>query len=304
MATGLPFEEFLPFAWKGIHAPIVTLKTSMRHDLAQHRMWKRDGANVESTGRAPLQFHATIPFLQTIAPAANEQWKDLYPGTFRKFLAESAKGTTGVLSHPTLGDINCKLESFEASLVRGGYESEVVWVETLTDDDQANSLAYDSPLSTASNYSLALTEQLKTAEDLKLPKFPNYGDRTLDDDLREIAGLINSVGLTGSRAFGKIDAFIYRINNIERAVKYSTNVFHIGIVQNTQRVKDAMRALKKDVLNKRRKTVLYYVRRPMTLSNVVREAGDNLNEIIELNPSLLSQAIIQPNTVVRYYAAA
>ncbi len=300
MAFGLPFEDFLPFSWKGIHAPLTSLKTSMRHDLAQHRMWKRDGANVESTGRAPLQFHASIPFLKTIAPAKTEQWTDLYPGTWRKFLSESAKGTTGELGHPTLGVIKCKLESFEATLTRGGYDADVTWVQTLTDDDEDKALVYDSPLSTATNYTLDLEVQIA---DIKQPEFPKY-NRTLTDDLREIAGLINSVGLTWSRVFGKIDAVIYRVNNIERSVKYSTNVFHIGITRNTQRIKDAMRTLKQDILNKRRKTVLYFVRKPMTLTNVVFATGDTLADVIELNPSLLSRAIIPANTVVRYYAAA
>lgn len=299
-----PFAEYLPFSWKNVHAPITAFRTSMRHDLAQHRMWKRDGANVESTGLAPLQFHATIPFLKTLAPAKNEKWTDLYPGVWRTFLSVSAKGTTGVLVHPELGDIKCKLESFESSTVRGGQECEVTWIQTLTDDDVNNSLTYETPLSNAVKYSLELTGQVKSAKDLDLPEFPKNGNRTLDDDLRDIAGLVNSVGLTGSRVFAKIDSVIYRVNAIERAVNYSTDVFKVGILQNTQRVKDAMRALKKDVLNKRRKTVLYYVRRPMTLSNIVHEAGDNLNDIVELNPKLLSLAVIPANTVVRYYAAA
>jgi len=298
MATGLPFEGFLPFSWKDIGAPLESISTILRHDLAQHRVWKRDGANVESTGRAPLQISAKIPFLQTIAKARNENWSNLYPNTYRKFLSVSAEGTTGVLSHPALGNINCKLESFTSNLVRGGMECDVSWIETLTDDDVATELSFSSPISSAITYSLELSGQVANIE---LPDYPKE-TRSLTDDLRDISGAINSIGLTGARIFGKIDAVIYRVNNIERALKYSTNVFHVGARQNVQRIKDAMRALKLDVMSKRKKTVLYFVRTPMTLAHVAHDTGDSIQDIVSLNPGILSSPIVPANTVVRYYA--
>lgn len=319
MGAFRPLESLNPCSWKGIEFPITMMRTQLKHDIAQHKTWGVDGARLEATGRAPLTFHANIPFINHISPGKNESWEFLYPQTYRKFLAQSAVGTSGILVHPELGPIKCKLDSCDTTwsgVRRGGVDVDASWTEDIDDDKTEDVFSKASPLAEAGQVMLALKETEDTFDGFKtvaaatstnnrvvLPDYPKR-KTSLADDLRKISGAINAIGLEGGRVFAHIDALIYRVNAIEQAAKRSTDVFTIGVIQNTQRAKDALRRLKKDILNKQRKTVIFVVRKPMTLAAIANATGDSVSDIAQLNPRIMSYPVVPKDTYIRYYTNA
>ena len=101
------FGELLPLQWKDVGIPYVDFKVTLRQDLAVHKFSDLDGADVEPTGRSPLEMTAKVPFLNNIARAPSETWSsgDLYPNQFRKFFAACVDRAPGYLQHPEFGPL-------------------------------------------------------------------------------------------------------------------------------------------------------------------------------------------------------
>lgn len=94
------FSKDLGFSWRAISVPLANIRIRLRQDLAEHKFSEKDGAEMEPTGRAPIEFTARIPFLNGAIPGSNEAWDPgtLYPGVLQKFLVAMFTKTKDVLS--------------------------------------------------------------------------------------------------------------------------------------------------------------------------------------------------------------
>src|SRR5580700_9335962 len=128
------FAALLELRWKDISFPYASLRNRLRQDLVIHKFADRDGAHVEGLGRHPFEFTARVPMLNGLDAGPNEHWqRPLYPFVRDNLLRAALDKTSGILQHPELGPITCKLETLDWELkaeVRSGVWVDVTWLET------------------------------------------------------------------------------------------------------------------------------------------------------------------------------
>jgi hypothetical protein len=325
VAAGAPADAahvlnyLVEYQWRGIGFPTESFTIELRQDLAIHKMTDRDGAYIEGTGRSPLQFSARIPFINGLTAGMNESWggTNLYPSQWRSFFAACADRSTGVLQHPELGPITCKLESCHTEWSGhslGGVWVNAVWLET--DDSDINqvtaALASPSPAGQVASASADLDNDVPNVIGPSLPTFPfSFSDLAF-----AIRGVIDTPSLMAKELGGRIDNILYQANTIVQALKgYSdaaqtlnpnggvgnTSALNWPIYDACMQVQSAAYDLKSLQLTSGKPVSFYRVTVDQPLFSVAQNIPAPLDDIFTLNPTLISQAIILSGTKVRYY---
>src|SRR5450631_3336877 len=205
------FAALIQMSWKGIAFPYIETDLELRQDLAIHKFVDRDGAHIEGTGRAPIQFTARIPFINGLQTGKNENWpRTLYPTVWKQFFAACADKSTGLLIHPELGEFTCKPESIHtrwAADARGGVYVNATWLET---DDGINeldrNLAAVSPTSNVQQAAAALDQQILTLNPNIVPK-PYTPPITFQDMVRSVRAVFDQGTLLQKQYAGRLDNF-------------------------------------------------------------------------------------------------
>ena len=297
------FEQLRPFKWRDVEFPVSSMRVTLAQGLAQHRYYGRDGANVEATGREPLQLHATIPFRNGIVPGKGERWGILYPTTFRAFLTAMADGRRGSLQHPELGDVQCKpmtCETHWEANRRDGCDVEATWVETVEDELDAVLINDESPVQQVELGALDLDAQYTDLAGL-IPSLPSY-QPSIADFLNSIAAIGDQVSLLKNRATGSIDSLMYHLNALQDSIERARTPLAWPAIDAIERVRAAAQNVQASLLAESRSIGLYTVNVTTTLAGLsllLPEA--NLVDVIKLNPTLVTRPTIPVGTVVRYY---
>jgi hypothetical protein len=297
---------------------------TLRHDLAIHKFADRDGAHIEATGRAPLQFEATIPFINTIATAGVETWhQPLYPAQFRKFVKACADKSTKKLQHPEFGLIDVKCEEFSTDwdgAKRGGVEVHVRWIES-TDkpDDLRQILADDSPAAALTASCRDLDLQVAAARTgITSPALPIPGQpppvfqpsaphlpvfsTSFSQFAMALRGVFDQVTLFQKRIGGAGDNIVYQANAIQQSLDRSSNALNWPIQKNCYVVKAAVSDLRQTILQKNKDVIMYVVPGDTTLAGIAAATGADVVDLMKLNKNLSSSPVIVKGTIVRYYA--
>lgn len=302
------FAGLLPLIWKDVDFPYTRLETDVRQDLAIHKFADRDGAHIEGTGRSPLQFTARIPMLNGLDAGINEHWqRPLYPFVRDNLLRAAVDKSSGVLQHPELGPITCKLESMRWVLdagVRSGVWVDVVWLEsddTGVDLDQA--LANPSPLANAQASANDLEFHLSTIDPKLIPHpyVPPFG---FDDLMNSIRGVVDTPTLLQKQYAGRIDNFIYECKALGASLDAAANALNWPMIQACERGKEACYDMKATLLTKGRPITFYLVLKDSTLSQVAAQIPAPIGQVIQLNPAYMASPLVSAGSVVRYYRAA
>jgi DNA circularisation protein N-terminus len=297
------FAQLLECSWRGISFPIVSVDVALRQDLVQHKYPGVDGANVEGTGRAPLEFRARIPFRNGVFPGKNERWSILYPDAYRLFQAAMADSSTGVFQHPELGPINCKPIEAHATwsaTSRDGVDVDASWIETEDQPTDTKALfVSSSPVTEAVIAGTTLDTEFPIAKGA-FPKLPTY-QPTLGDTLRSITGVTDQAAMLSRQAFGRIDAVKYRLDTMAASVSAAKSSVLWPVTQDIERAKAAIIDLKKYLAADGRPIVFYAVQRDTTLANLARLTGAAVGDLVKLNPSAVQDCIVPRGTIVRYY---
>lgn len=298
------FEQLLAFKWRDVEFPVTKMTVALAHDLVEHKYWGVDGARIEATGLAPMRFTAVIPFVNGIVPGKNERWSVLYPNAMRELLAACALRTTGILTHPELGEIPCKCERVEFDWSgdrRGGTECQVSWVETKQVADTENPFG-PSPVQ---EIALGALDLDASTEDLAaliptLPEFPT----TFTDLARSIQGVFDTVTLLSNSTAGKINAIVYRVEQLGDSVDRAKSALTWQTTNTIEHMKSDAHQLKENILKNESKFILkFLVHGDTTLAGVTAQLTDaKLADLIHLNPALMKNATVAKGTVIRYYA--
>jgi len=327
------FDQLGEFKWREISFPATTFRVTLRQDLAQHKFPDRDGAHIEATGRAPLEFSARIPFLNSIVPGKVETWGVLYPTQFRLFLAACADRTTGLLRHPELGAIRCKVESCDTvwdANVRAGVYVDVSWIESTFDPDESNAI-FESTSPVAESL-LAATDLDASIEDIQPapPELPEYSP-SFADSMRSLQAVGDQISLLSRRVSGIQDQVSYRANAIVESIgRATTSLSAAGVPQTVltsvtagrvtasatvagpaallwplamsgQRTLSAIDGLRKVLGTARKNIALYVVPKDSTLAGVASDVGASLSDLLKLNPTLVAGPVVTAKTIVRHY---
>lgn len=333
MATSL-FAQLLPFEWQSgggsppVQFPVVSMRVSLSHDIAEHKFWGKDSAKLEATGRNPLVFSAHIPFRNGIVPGKNEKWSTLYPTAYRDFLKATADRATGKLIHPELGACFCKVRSIDTTWDanrRDGCDVEATWEETLPDERDAVGLETSSPVTQAQLGALDLDAQI-TSVNPPLPKLPKY-EPDLAAAMRGIAAIGDQASLLAMRGAGVVDGVAYRLNAIEdsfskaaaapsRAAKRVKDIIHPDTTararnamgyparRSVARMRNALQDIRQKLLETGKPIVLYRVAKATTLAGIVSATHAPISDLMALNPTLLKSPVVPIGTIVRYYSSA
>lgn len=318
-------SKLLQFSWKGQPLPLVAMEFELRHDLAQHKYVGRDGALVENTGRAPIQFSATIPFRLGLVQGPRDGWTHpLYPTEWRRFMESAAESTAGILVHPELGPFTCKLESakspFDADR-RDGMDVMATWIETIENgDDLTKNLAAPSPISAASTATQNLDaiqgadpsqvptiyaqnlNNLPSATVAQLPVYPQY-KTTFSDLMRSVQAVSDQATIAVSRAGSPLAQLDYRARAISDSVKRFDNSLNWQAQRNAQLLLAAVYDLKTALLVSRRRIGLYPVPAASTLAMIAQTLNAKIAEVMALNPTLVRAPIVPKDSIVRYYSS-
>lgn len=317
------FEQLLPCTWRGIHFPVSTIRVSLAQDITEHKYWGKDGADVESTGRAPLEIEAVIPCFNGIVPGKGERWGVLYPTTFRQLLESFADRSKGDLQHPELGDITCKPVSFDFALDaqrRDGVEVTVKWIETFDDEAEGFNLEdFPSPIQVADLAALDLDssrEPLKAlVPDAELP------GEDFVSLMNKVTGFVDRITTIAQVIGNKPGQVLFRLEKLQNSVERARNALTWPIIDTIERAKGALLDIKDAVSTTHtvvgtgptqgqgvgsvaRKTARYLTPTVMTASHIQASLpkANTLDELIFLNPTLVSRTEVGPQTVIRYYA--
>ncbi len=300
------FEQLLPCEWRDVVFPLASLQLSFEQDLVEHKYWGVDGASVEATGRGTMKITAEIPFVNGIVPGKNERWRagELYPDGFRRFLKAFANRETGVLVHPEIGEITCKAHSFETKhdpLRRDGVIVTATWMETVLPTDDGQIAVGDSPVKViffaAQNLDSSDTDIRGLAPDM--PVF----EETFDSLANKLTGAIDKISTTAKLAAAGPGQMLNRIKQVEASVNRARSALGWPVQDSCTRMKLAVHDLPNAITKGGRKTLRYVTRAKTSLTGLLSALpGATIDDLIKLNPTLVSQFELPALTVIRYFA--
>jgi hypothetical protein len=306
-STDALFAALLELRWKDVSIPYTRLETRLRQDLAIHKFADRDGAYVEGTGRAPLEITAHLPLFNGLTAGANETWqRPLYPLTWRNLFRVCAQNTSGVLQHPELGSLTCKVETLTTvwdAAVRGGVACDISWIET--DDsgvDLDNDLATSSPLSNIVTAGDLLDGEAAQVATVSAPHLPTFSV-SFSDMAFAIRGVIDQTTILQQSFAGQINAMVYQCQALEDSLDQvgNQNALNWPINQQCEIAKSSCYDLKKTLLTKQQTVGLYTTQKDATFAQISNIIGADIGDLMTLNPAYVQSPVLPAGSVVRYY---
>ncbi len=306
IAQGEMFSKLLPASFRSVGFPVTKMRMRIAHELVKHAYWGVDGARIENTGLAPIEFSFSVPLVNGIVPGKSESWLPgrLYPDGMRSLVIMFARKETGILTHPEFGNVPVRAHTMDLDWSgdrRGGCECEMTFLQTLT-DNAVNVLERESPIG---ELQLAAQDLDASWEDLVglVPGLPKYAS-SFSDFLRAIAAIGDQTALLSARAAGKINAITYRVDAIQDSINRARSAQTWAATSAIERIKASTHDLRQKLLQAGRPVVLYVVPHDTTLAGVTVRLGDTtLGEVIKLNPGVMRSPVIPKGSVIRYYEA-
>ena len=306
--VGTLYQSLLPFEWNSVGIPYTEMRMTLRQDLVVHKFVDRDGAYVENTGRAPLQFEATCPFVNTLSAGLADSWKQpLYPTNWRALIEACKEGDTGTLQHPELGSITCKVETVTTTwkgTERGGPMVQITWIET--DDTNLsfiNALGQPSPISAANAACATLDSNLNDTDPSVVPDPPVFST-SFSSLMGQISGLSGQTELLSYEFGGQINAIIFQCNTLEVSLNETPNALNWPMFQSAEQAKDACYTLQGNRLATGANISTYTTSGSSTIPAIATLLNTDLSLLLNLNPTLALNPVVPAGTVVRFYSTS
>jgi hypothetical protein len=113
-------------SFEGVEFPVSRFEVDEAYDVVEHTSYRKDGANVETTGRRARRGSFDIPMFNDIEEG------ELFPARYDDLYRAVSANRIGTLSHPTKGQFQAALtnihEAGEAD-ARDGVHLTITWVE-------------------------------------------------------------------------------------------------------------------------------------------------------------------------------
>lgn len=286
-------SNLLTTSFRDVEFDAERIELEVGHATVVHTYPERDGGIVESLGRDPAIHTLKIPFLHSLDP-------DLYPNRFRKFLAAFLDGSTGVLVHPEIGEVdvkpNGKLKTAWEADKRAGCVIECTFIESTEDGE-----AFDRAIKRKAPY--ALVEQRASFAKTALLAVPNGPDSDLFDALdgavlamKKVMGEIDQARLSMSNIFAAFARVVSTANDImtvcERTMDYRS---YDGLIA----LSDLIGAAADQVKEAFGKTIIAKtIRRDMPVEGAAKFIGSSLDDFLRLNPGLAEASVVTAGTIV------
>jgi prophage DNA circulation protein len=298
------FDQLFPCSFRGVQFPVSSISISSQQDTVEHKYWNVDGASIEMTGLDPVTIEAEIPFVNGIAPGKNERWGVLYPTTFRQFLVAFNIKDTGTLDTPEFAGLKVKPVSLEFkhdANVRDGVMVTARWIQTI---DNENLKVQVSKIQAARLAALTLDSEMSSLKTVAEP--PEFTE-TFEDLMNDITGIVDTSASKLKLLANKPNQILYRVRRLQSSIERATNPLTWPAAHACDELEAALNDLKRlpdkaAALATGRRTLRYVAKHRMTLQQIAQATGNSVDDLITLNPRLLSRPAIPPGSVVRYYA--
>lgn len=299
------FDQLFACSFRGIEFPVTTISISAQQDTVEHKYWNVDGANVEMTGLAPVTIEAEIPFVNGIVPGKPERWGVLYPTTFRQFRDAFNNKATGILNTPEFSGLKVKPVSFEFkhdANVRDGVMVTARWVETNDIDIQAK--PEPSKIEAARLAALTLDAEM---DNLRQVADPPEFSQSFESLMNNITGIVDTNVSKLKLLANKPNQILYRVKRLQSSIERATNPLTWPAAHAADELESTINDIKRtadkvEALATRRQVRRYIAKTRMTLSQLASATSNSVDDMIQLNPRLLSRPTVPPGTLVRYYS--
>lgn len=301
-------KDLLECKWKSISFPITSLRTDLKQDLVEHRYPDRDGAHVESTGRAPLHVSAKALFYNNISPGTGETWKfgNLFPIAYKQFIEVCKDRGVGTLQHPFLGSFDAKLVSMETELDssrRDGVIVSLEWVETIKIETFEEMVTVEkAAVSTKAQEVVDAFNEVPKGIPIDRSILENKMD--LLEAIDKLKAIIDSATLIGMKALGQIDRIMYHLNNLMFSINRVNDVLLANLKGKIEALRATLNAMRSQQQSNLAKTLgdmrFYIVPKDTTIGFLAAALNNSVIDLIKLNPQIASQPVIKRLTPIRY----
>jgi len=287
--------------FRDISFPVSSFQLGFSQDIAQHKRPDQDGAFIEATGRNPLTFQATIPFVFGLAKGSNETWKNLYPEQHAKFLAAMADRRKGKLVHPSFGEVIVKPVSCQSTLTperRNGETVSADWIEANETEEDSDNLFGRKLFAEGSANALALDELLSNRPLIK--KADPDPRISLSEAFNRLVAVFDTASLLVRRGLAEIDRLAYRLDTLHRAVSSLADPKNWDVRQRISRLVQSVEKIRRLGMGNGQIS-FYIVPKTKTVAQLATDLGTSTRELIELNPFLSSRLVVERGEAVRRF---
>lgn len=284
---GLPAMSF-----RGVPAPPYdTAGFDFAHAQAERAYPYLKGKGHEACGLEPQEMRFTLYFLNTVGGPG------MFPELWERWWTELQDGAPGELVHPLLGprDVVVRGGSVQlTSKVTSGLVVDVMFSTTLLDPEQEQEAA-----SLQLNLAALAAKADAALDNAEIPFPSGEMEYTLLDAVKQLEGAMFALEMT---ALGAINAVQQTITTMVEFIDLSVPI-HAAI-----ETRDALVELwcaLGDVAEKAgagaRATGAILLAADTTLDQFARDRGNELADIIGLNPAALISPTVPRGTMLRYY---
>ena len=207
--------NLLELRYAGVPFPCTHFMENGSQDLAIHKYPNLDSARVELTGRNPSTFSCRAVLTNNIFPSTKETWVagTLFPQTFTSLLNHLYDSSDyHVLQHPFLGFINVVPVKWDYSFIgsgpRDGVYLDIIWIETIGDENLNVTISAPSSLVSQATGSSIDTAMSATA---LLPMNPP--GLTVGELFSKVAGVIRNAVAFPQQLIAPINAQVIQMNS-------------------------------------------------------------------------------------------
>ena len=150
---------------------------------------------------------------------------------------------------------------------------------------------------------------------LKLVPAAEWQDETFESLVDKITGFVDSVTTTVTLLQAKPNQILYRIKRLQNSVDRAKNALTWPVNEGLEKLKEAWSKYKPGTktvygtgkpqplaIPSSKKVSTFAAAQRLTVSAIVGSTGNSVDDLISLNPVLVSRPEVAPGTVIRYYA--
>lgn len=292
-------SQLLECSFRGISFPVDSLDLDLSHDLIQHRRMDRNGARLEDAGLRAAVYNIKAPFCNSIARGPNETWNNLYPDTKNKMIDALSDRSTGDFVHPELGLRRCKPASFKTGL-DPNYRSGIVISFTLiedTEEDDATLLTTNANIPIGSSSAISLDATIGNLNPPPDTGLSQFGFASFTDAFNQISAVFGTIDLLNKQIIGKIDGVIGCVNKLTNQFDNAVTIFGTA----PDELISSLLQIQKSALVQDKELGYYITQGKTTLGYLSQKLQNSIQQLIDLNSSLIRYPTVPSQTIVRYY---